>query len=150
MTPDSLDQLLDRSVPATKAVPESDLWVMAPMVATTEEARWFVDKCRAVGLPKAGIMVETPAAAIRSANVLAIADFASIGTNDLSQYTMAADRMQGELAELLSPWQPPVLNMIKATGMGGYATGKTVGVCGEAAADPLLATALIGMGISSL
>ena len=145
-----MDNQLAALAAAREAVPESDLWVMAPMVATTEEARWFVDKCRSVGLPKAGIMVETPAAAIRSANVLAIADFASIGTNDLSQYTMAADRLEGDLAPLLSPWQPAVLSMIRETCRGGDATGKHIGVCGEAGGDPLMALVLVGLGVSSL
>lgn len=128
----------------------ADLWVMAPMVATVEETRWFVDKARGLGLPKVGIMIETPASAIRAHQVLSIADFASIGTNDLSQYTMAADRMQGELADLLSPWQPAVLSMIKAACDGGEATGKHIGVCGEAGGDPLLALVLVGLGVSSL
>ena len=147
---DLMDDQLAALAAAREAVPPSDLWVMAPMVATVDEAQWFVDKCRAVGLPKAGIMVETPAAAIRSANVLSIADFASIGTNDLSQYTMAADRLQGELAPLLSPWQPAVLSMIRETCRGGDATGKHIGVCGEAGGDPLMALVLVGLGVSSL
>lgn len=145
-----MDDQLAALAAARKAVPSSDLWVMAPMVGTKEEVEWFVDKCRAVGLPKAGIMVETPAAAIRSADLLALADFASIGTNDLSQYTMAADRLQGDLAELLSPWQPAVLTMIRETCRGGDATGSHIGVCGEAGGDPLLALVLVGLGVSSL
>lgn len=129
---------------------KAELWVMAPMVATVDEAKWFAAKARGYGLPKVGIMVETPAAAIRSRQVLSIVDFASIGTNDLSQYTMAADRMQGELAHLLTPWQPAVLSMIKETCNGGNKTGKYIGVCGEAAGDPLLALVLVGLGVSSL
>ena len=129
---------------------KAELWVMAPMVATVDEAKWFASKARGYGLPKVGIMVETPAAAIRSRQVLSIVDFASIGTNDLSQYTMAADRMQGELAHLLTPWQPAVLSMIKETCNGGNKTGKYIGVCGEAAGDPLLALVLVGLGVSSL
>lgn len=145
-----MDNQLTALANAHKNVPEADLWVMAPMVATNEEARWFVDRAKSAGLPKAGIMVETPAAAIRSSQVLSIADFASIGTNDLSQYTMAADRLEGELAHLLSPWQPPVLSMIRETCRGGEATGKHIGVCGEAGGDPLMALVLVGLGVSSL
>lgn len=145
-----MDDQLAALAAAREAVPSSDLWVMAPMVSRREEVEWFVDKCRAVGLPKAGIMVETPAAAIRSADLLALADFASIGTNDLSQYTMAADRLQGDLAPLLSPWQPAVLTMINETCRGGEATGSHIGVCGEAGGDPLLALVLVGLGVSSL
>ena len=124
--------------------------MMAPMVSTVEEARWFAERARKYGLPKVGVMVETPAAAIRASQVLEEVDFASIGTNDLSQYTMAADRMQGELADLLSPWQPAVLSMIRETCRGGEATGKPIGVCGEAGGDPLMALVLVGLGVKSL
>ncbi|WP_311489395.1 putative PEP-binding protein, partial [uncultured Corynebacterium sp.] len=147
---DLLDDQLKALAAAHKAVPEAELWVMAPMVATVEEARWFAERARAHGLPKVGVMVETPAAAIRSSHILDIADFASIGTNDLSQYTMAADRMEGELAELLTPWQPATLAMIRETCRGGEATGKSIGVCGEAGGDPLMALVLVGLGVSSL
>ena len=147
---DLLDDQLKALAAAHKAVAEAELWVMAPMVATVEETRWFTERARAHGLPKVGVMVETPAAAIRSSHILDIADFASIGTNDLSQYTMAADRMQGELAELLTPWQPATLAMIRETCRGGEATGKSIGVCGEAGGDPLMALVLVGLGVSSL
>lgn len=135
---------------AQRNVPDAELWVMAPMVATVEEAEWFAERARAAGLKQVGIMVETPAAAIRAGQVLDVVDFGSIGTNDLSQYTMAADRMQGELAELLSPWQPAVLSMIRETCRGGEATGKPIGVCGEAGGDPLMALVLVGLGVKSL
>lgn len=128
----------------------ADLHVMAPMVATCEEAELFAEKARAVGLPSVGIMIEIPAAALQSEALLSIVDFASIGTNDLSQYTMAADRMEGELAHLLDPWQPAVLCLVQHSCAGGEATGKKVGVCGEAGGDPLLALVLVGLGISSL
>jgi len=96
------------------------------------------------------VMIEVPAAALRSRHVLAEVDFASIGTNDLAQYTLAADRMAGELATLLDPWQPAVLDLVAAACDGGRETGKPIGVCGEAAADPLLALVLTGLGVSSL
>lgn len=147
---DLLDTQLEALAAAGKNVPDAELWVMAPMVATVEEATWFAERARGAGLTKVGVMVETPAAAIRAAQVLEEVDFASIGTNDLSQYTMAADRMQGELAELLSPWQPAVLSMIRETCRGGEATGKPVGVCGEAGGDPLMALVLVGLGVKSL
>lgn len=147
------EDLLDTQLAALAAAYEqtgADVRVMAPMVATVEEAEWFAAKVRAVGLPKVGIMVEVPAAALRSSDLLSIVDFASIGTNDLSQYGLAADRMQGELAHLLSPWQPALLQLVQATCIGGTATGKPIGVCGEAGGDPLLALVLVGLGVTSL
>ena len=147
---DLLETQLEALANAHRAVSNADLWVMAPMVATVEETTWFAERARAHGLPKVGVMVETPAAAILSNRILNVADFASIGTNDLSQYTMAADRMQGELAELLSPWQPAMLAMVRATCRGGDATGKPIGVCGEAGGDPLMALVLVGLGVKSL
>ena len=146
-----LDTQLDALAAAFDATGrKADLRVMAPMIATVEETKWFADKARERGLPKVGIMIEVPAAAIRAKQLLSIVDFASIGTNDLSQYTMAADRMQGALADLLSPWQPAVLQMIKSACKGGNATGKPISVCGEAGGDPLLALVLVGLGVSSL
>ncbi|WP_062389322.1 phosphoenolpyruvate--protein phosphotransferase [Demequina iriomotensis] len=128
----------------------ADVRVMAPMVATAEEAAWFASRVAAAGLPKAGVMIEVPAAALRSRHVLAEVDFGSLGTNDLAQYTMAADRMEGELSDLLDPWQPAVLDVVAAACSGGAETGKPVGVCGESAGDPLLALVLAGLGVSSL
>ena len=122
---------------------------MAPMVATVAEAADFAEKVRARGL-KPGVMVEIPSAALLAHRMLEVVDFLSIGTNDLTQYAMAADRMATDLAHLTDPWQPAVLQLIAITAHAGTEAGKPVGVCGEAAADPLLATALIGMGISSL
>ena len=95
-------------------------------------------------------MVEIPAAALRAGRCCAEVDFLSIGTNDLSQYTFAADRQGGDLADLLDPWQPALLQLIAACAAAGQAAGKPVGVCGEAAADPLLAPVLAGLGITSL
>ncbi|TPF94914.1 hypothetical protein BW14_00415 [Bifidobacterium sp. UTBIF-68] len=126
------------------------LKVMAPMVTTMQETKWFVDKAHAAGLPHAGIMIETPAAAVQAASLLAVADFASIGTNDLMQYTMAADRLDGSLSGLLDPWQPALLRMMRIAVEGGLAAGKPISVCGEAAGDPLLALVFVGFGIRSL
>jgi phosphotransferase system enzyme I (PtsI) len=138
------------------AAHEADVWVMAPMVSTPAEAAAFTALAHDAGLPTAGVMVEVPSAALTSAHILAAADFASLGTNDLTQYTMAADRMLGPLATLNDPWQPAVLHLVKATADGAAAaraaTGapKPVGVCGEAAADPALAVVLAGLGATTL
>jgi phosphotransferase system enzyme I (PtsI) len=126
------------------------VWVMAPMVATAAEAKWFTDLAHEHGLPVAGAMIEIPAAALRAADLLEHTDFLSIGTNDLSQYTLAADRMAGDLADLLDPWQPALLDLIRITAQAGLAAGKAVGVCGEAAASPTLAPVLVGLGVTSL
>ena len=95
-------------------------------------------------------MVEVPSAALTADLVLAACDFASIGTNDLAQYTMAADRQLGVLAALNDPWQSALLRLIAMTAEAGTRTGRAVGVCGEAAADPLLACVLVGLGVTSL
>ena len=144
--------LLDRQLDAIGRAAEqtgTETWVMAPMVATVTEAEEFADKVRARGL-KAGVMVEVPSAALLAHRMLEVVDFLSIGTNDLTQYTMAADRMATDLAHLTDAWQPAVLQLIAITAEAGRRVGKSVGVCGEAAADPLLACALVGMGVTSL
>ena len=128
----------------------ADVWVMAPMVATVTEAGDFAAQCRAAGLPHAGVMIEIPAAALQIEAILAECDFISIGTNDLSQYTFAADRENGDLADLNNPWQPALLKLIAMCGQAAVAAGKPAGVCGEAAADPALAPILAGLGITSL
>ncbi|MDA4895912.1 phosphoenolpyruvate--protein phosphotransferase, partial [Streptomyces sp. MS2A] len=124
--------------------------VMAPMVATIAEAEEFVAACREAGLASAGVMIETPSAALLAPELLRVVDFVSLGTNDLAQYTMAADRQETELAALNDPWQPAVLRLIRMVGEAGRSTGRPVGVCGEAAADPLLAPVLVGLGATSL
>jgi phosphotransferase system enzyme I (PtsI) len=144
--------LLDRQLDAIAGAAErtgTEAWVMAPMVATVAEAEDFAGKVHARGL-KAGVMVEVPSAALLAHRMLEVVDFLSIGTNDLTQYTMAADRMASDLAHLTDPWQPAVLQLIAITAEAGRRDDKPVGVCGEAAADPLLACALVGMGITSL
>jgi phosphotransferase system enzyme I (PtsI) len=147
--PEVLTAQLDAVAAAARAT-GAEVWVMAPMVSTAAEAASFAAAVRAAGLPTAGVMVEVPAAALHADRLLAAVDFLSIGTNDLGQYTMAADRQSGDLAELLDPWQPALLALVAACGQAGQRAGKPVGVCGEAAADPLLAAVLVGLGITSL
>ncbi|MDQ0642180.1 phosphoenolpyruvate--protein phosphotransferase [Microbacterium murale] len=132
------------------ALTDADLWVMAPMVATVEETKYFTALAREYGVKTAGVMVEIPAAALLADRVLAHTDFASIGTNDLTQYTMAADRMLGSVAGFQDPWHPAVLRLVGEVGAAGARLGKPVGVCGESAADPLLAVVLVGLGATSL
>ena len=147
--PELLEEQLT-AVANAAAASEAQVWVMAPMVSTTAEAAAFAEQVRGHGLASGGVMVEVPAAAIRARHVAAVCDFMSIGTNDLSQYTYAADRMAGELADLLDAWQPALLDLVRMTAEAGKALGKPVGVCGEAASDPLLALVFVGLGITSL
>jgi phosphoenolpyruvate-protein phosphotransferase (PTS system enzyme I) len=128
----------------------ADVWVMAPMVATAEETAWFRAQAHRQPIGRAGVMIEIPAAALQARAVLAEADFVSIGTNDLAQYTFAADRLVSELASFQDPWQPALLELVARVGEAGRDSGKPVGVCGEAAGDPALALVLVGLGVTSL
>jgi phosphoenolpyruvate-protein phosphotransferase (PTS system enzyme I) len=144
--------ILERQLDAVAAAGErtgNTPWVMAPMIATADEAKRFAAQARSRGLTP-GVMIEVPAAALLADRILEHVDFLSIGTNDLAQYTMAADRMSADLATLTDPWQPAVLALVAMTVRAGAAAGKPVGVCGEAAADPLLACVLTGLGVTSL
>lgn len=131
---------------------EADVWVMAPMISTAEEAAHFASMCTAAGITNPGVMVEVPSAALTAESILREVGFASLGTNDLTQYAMAADRQLGPLANLNTPWQPAVLRLVGLTVEGSRAEGnnKPVGVCGEAAADPALAVVLTGLGVNTL
>jgi len=136
---------------ATRAAGQgADLWVMAPMVSTVEETAYFTAIAREYGIRTAGVMVEVPSSALLADRVLRVADFASIGTNDLTQYTLAADRLLGSVAAFQDPWHPAVLRLVGEVGAAGRTHGKPVGICGEAAADPLLAVVLVGLGATSL
>ncbi|MDP5226801.1 MULTISPECIES: phosphoenolpyruvate--protein phosphotransferase [Arthrobacter] len=149
-TPGVLERQLSAIAQATEDS-EADVWVMAPMIATRPEAAHFAGLCAAAGLKTPGVMVEVPSVALTAGSVLQEVDFASLGTNDLTQYAMAADRMLGPLAGLNDPWQPAVLRLVQLTVEGAKAAGdKAVGVCGESAADPALAVVLTGLGVNTL
>lgn len=142
------DQLT--ALAAADAATNATLKVMAPMVATTEETEYFVAIAREHGLQVVGVMIELPSSALIADRILQSADFVSIGTNDLTQYTMGADRLLGSVANLQDPWHPAVLKLIEVTGDAGAQAQKPVGICGEAAADPVLAVVLVGLGATSL
>jgi phosphoenolpyruvate-protein kinase (PTS system EI component) len=97
-----------------------------------------------------GVMVEVPALAIIADLVAPEVDFFSIGTNDLIQYSLAADRTNPALAELASPFQPAIIRLIAATCRAAVAHGRPVSVCGEAAADPDAAALFVGLGVTEL
>lgn len=127
------------------------LEVMAPMVADRTDAKAFADACREAGLrAKFGAMVEIPSAALRARSILQEVEFLSLGTNDLAQYTFAADRQVGAVSRLQDPWQPALLDLVALSAEAAKAEGKSCGVCGEAASDPLLACVLTGLGVTSL
>ncbi|MEV7607634.1 phosphoenolpyruvate--protein phosphotransferase [Paenarthrobacter sp. NPDC089322] len=155
-TPGVLERQLS-AIARAASESEADVWVMAPMISTAEEAGRFASLCAAAGIRTPGVMVEVPSAALTAATVLREVGFASLGTNDLTQYAMAADRQLGPLAELNTPWQPAVLRLVQLTvegaaleASGRGSSPKPVGVCGEAAADPALAVVLTGLGVSTL
>ncbi|MDT0269630.1 phosphoenolpyruvate--protein phosphotransferase [Streptomyces sp. DSM 44915] len=141
---------------AAAAGTDTQLKVMAPMVTTVAEAAGFRELCAEAGITTSGVMIEVPAAALDAEALLRTVDFVSIGTNDLTQYTMAADREHGALSAFHDPWQPAVLRLVRhvaeagGTVRGDDPTGAGVGVCGEAAADPALAVVLVGLGVTSL
>jgi phosphotransferase system enzyme I (PtsI) len=146
--PGLLDRQLD-AIAVAAVRTDSQPWVMAPMIAVPAEAKDFAERARSRGLVP-GVMIEVPAAALLAERMFEHVDFVSIGTNDLTQYAMAADRMSADLATLTDPWQPAVLMLVAQAARAGAAVGKSVGVCGEAAADPLLACVLVGLGVTSL
>lgn len=139
-----------KALAAADAQTDADLWVMAPMVADAHEAAYFVKLGKSFGLKKVGVMAEVPSIALVADQVAKVADFVSIGTNDLTQYTLAADRTLGSVANYQTAWHPAVLRAIKLIADAGNANGMPVGVCGEAAADPDLAVVLTGIGVNSL
>ncbi|MBE1580780.1 phosphoenolpyruvate--protein phosphotransferase [Amycolatopsis roodepoortensis] len=146
-------QILDRQLEAIAGAAQdsgAEVSVMAPMVATADEAAWFAERARAAGIARVGVMIEIPAAALAAREILDAVDFVSVGTNDLAQYTFAADRQLGAVAKLNDPWQPGLLRLLKVIGQAAKDTGKPAGVCGEAAADPRLALVLAGLGLTSL
>ncbi|MGO5063394.1 phosphoenolpyruvate--protein phosphotransferase [Bifidobacterium pseudolongum] len=129
---------------------DADLWVMAPMVADEWEAEYFTKLGKSFGLKLVGSMAEVPSIAVMADKVSQVTDFVSIGTNDLTQYTLAADRTLGSVSNYQTAWHPAVLRVIKMICEAGNKNGMPVGVCGEAAADPDLAVVLAGLGVNSL
>jgi phosphocarrier protein FPr len=130
--------------------------VMFPMVATIAEyraARAMLEAARAeLGAPPvpAGVMVEVPALAVAAERFAREVDFFSVGTNDLGQYTMAAERGNAAVSELLAGPLPPVLRLISAVATAATAHDRWAGVCGELAGDPGAAVLLAGLGVREL
>jgi phosphotransferase system enzyme I (PtsI) len=127
-----------------------EVWVMAPMVATVDEARTFSELARSLGKYKVGIMIETPSIALLVDQLSGVVDFVSVGTNDLSQYLFAADRMNPSLGALLNHWQPALIKSLSRIAKDAKQSGISSGVCGESASDPAFAILLAGLGFDSV
>ncbi len=140
-----------------QAIPAAQCRIMVPMIASLTElrrVRAILDEAHAeLGLPEPaqlGIMVETPAAAMTADILAAEADFFSIGTNDLTQYGLAMDRGNPNLAAAFDALHPAVLRLIAATIEGANRHGRPTGVCGGLASDVEAAALLVGLGVRSL
>lgn len=144
-----------------RAATAGDVWAMAPMVATVDDmkmVRGIFDRARAelqdegvaIGDIRIGAMVEVPSLALNARAAAAHVDFFSIGTNDLTQYTLAADRTSGALAKYGDAADPGVLKLCAMTARAANERGISVSVCGEAAADPVLALLFAAMGMDKL
>ncbi|HEU4329155.1 MAG TPA: phosphoenolpyruvate--protein phosphotransferase [Roseiflexaceae bacterium] len=145
-----------------RAAPHGNLWIMLPMVATPADLAWGRAQLRAAAEALAaeglahradvplGAMIETPAAAVTADLLAHEADFFSVGTNDLTQYAMAADRGLGELAQRYPHDAPAVLRLIRQAVEAAGRAGIPIGLCGDLAGVPALAPALVGLGIHKL
>jgi len=145
-----------------RAAVHGDVRIMLPLVVSVDEvrqARFLLNEAArelgARGVPHRadvplGVMIETPAAVLTADALAREVSFFSIGTNDLVQYTLAVDRGNASLATRFTPLHPAVLQLIKITADTGLSHGLDVAVCGEMASEPLMAFALIGLGIRQL
>lgn len=145
-----------------RAATHGDLWIMLPMIATRQDIVWAKDQIATVAKTlqseqiahrrdvPIGIMIETPAAAMTADILAKDVAFFSIGSNDLTQYTMAADRGLAELAKQYPHDAPAVLRLIARTIEAGKQAGIPVGVCGELASEPKAAVILAGLGVDEL
>lgn len=134
---------------------------MYPMIISVEEVRSIKEIVAEVAreleaenipyaVPEQGIMIETPAAVMMSSELAELVDFFSIGTNDLTQYTLAIDRQNSRLDRFYNPHHEAVLRMIQMTVDGAHKHGKWVGICGELGADTTLTERFVRMGIDEL
>ena len=138
-----------------------DLAIMYPMIISVEEVKKIHEIVEGVKaeldereipckIPEQGIMIETPAAVMISDELAGSVDFFSIGTNDLTQYTLAIDRQNEKLEDFYDPHHKAVLKMIRMAVENAHKAGKWAGICGELAADPELTETFVNMGVDEL
>jgi phosphotransferase system enzyme I (PtsI) len=147
---------------ALRAAAGAPIHLMIPLVTRLEEVdrtRELVaeeaERLRQQGIAAAatvpvGVMVETPAAAVMADRLAEVSDFLSVGTNDLTQYTLVVDRGNARLADRFTPHDPAVLRLLKLVANAARAAGKPASVCGEMASDPVSAFLLLGLGYETL
>lgn len=144
-----------------RAAVYGNLSIMYPMITSTEEVHQIYEIVNEVKeelekeqipykLPEQGIMIETPAAVMISDELAEIVDFFSIGTNDLTQYTLAIDRQNEKLDDFYNPHHKAILKMIQMVVDNAHKCGKWAGICGELGADPELTEKFIRMGVDEL
>lgn len=144
-----------------RAAAHGNVSVMFPMISTigqlrqakallSQEAEALRETGTQIGKVRIGMMVEIPAAALMAEQFAREVDFFSIGTNDLTQYTLAVERGNDAVSELYTPEHPAVLKLISLTACAAAAQGISCGMCGEAAGEPKLIAALVGMGVQEL
>lgn len=144
-----------------RAAVYGNLSIMYPMITSTEEVKRIYEIVAEVEgelkaqeiqykTPEQGIMIETPAAAIISDRLAEMVDFFSIGTNDLTQYTLAIDRQNEKLDEFYNPHHEALLRMIQMVVDNAHKCGKWAGICGELGADPTLTEQFVRMGLDEL
>jgi phosphotransferase system enzyme I (PtsI) len=155
---DVLETQLEALAEAQNLNPNTDLWVMAPMVLSVAEANQFATLARAAGLKKVGVMIEVPEVTETAviAGILEAVDFISIGTNDLTHYALgksrhkAGDGAVSGTISLAETRRPEVFGLIERVVKAAKAEGKPVGICGESASDPESAKLFIELGVDSL
>lgn len=156
--PKLFEDQLRALVRAAAASPDTRTAIMFPLISRVEElvdaraelARVAEQEGVDLAAVEVGVMVEVPSAALAAARIAPLVDFVSIGTNDLLQYLFAVDRMVAEVAELADGTEPLVLDLVASITDAVTDAGGWVGVCGEAASDPLLAGAFVGLGVREL
>ena len=159
---DNPEVFLSQIRAAIRAAAYGDLWVMIPMVISLDEVRWVKQqiaeqsvKLEAEGRNhnphlKVGIMIETPASALIAEQLAQEAAFFSIGTNDLTQYTLAVDRGNTKISDLYDGLHPAVLRLMKMTCDAAHKAGIDVGICGEMGGQPEATPLLVGMGFNEI